>query len=423
VVNNPSTTITNTSVPVLSTLDNDVGFVRTGSAWSYLGSSDQLRRVAVRVLTNGEISPFPSPCGSNCTYNVTFIGPAYNCIRLDPSATLPNLTDTADRISIGLPPSSGLVSFYAAELLGTNQGLWVAYGPAPNNTVHCTLYNATYKTQVEFRNNIGILATDIERHEQLNTSAIHDGYNNLSTFNLNALSETQPNSTKYAQQWKYSNMVSMHRAIVEILEGAVERASALGGYGFQNTLIGVANFITVGPGAFTFQSPQENFTMVLETLLINTTLSCFSFLQRESVQSLSWPPSFKQPAQYTNAIATVIMYPATYSYSSTVLWEAYGAAIFVSVICIVVGAYMLWDNGVDADMSFSQVLVTTRNRSLDQVCAGANLGGDQITEELKDTQLRFGMLQMGDSSHPCFGLEGEVAPLMNRGGGLQSERV
>ena len=213
-------------------------------------------------------------------------------------------------------------------------------------------------------------------------------------------------------------MVSMHRAIVEILEGSVEQASALGGFIFHNTMIGVANFITVGPGAFTFQSPKENYTTVLETLLINTTLSCFSFLQRESVQSLNWPPSFKQPAQYTNTIATVITYPATYSYSSTVLWEAYGVAILVSAICIGIGAYMLWDNGVDADMSFSQVLVTTRNRSLDQICAGANLGGDQITEELKDTQLRFGMLQMGDSPHPCFGLEGEVTPLRNRGGGL-----
>jgi hypothetical protein len=38
-------------------------------------------------------------------------------------------------------------------------------------------------------------------------------------------------------------MVSMHRAIVEILEGYVERTSALGGFPFHNTLIGVANFI------------------------------------------------------------------------------------------------------------------------------------------------------------------------------------
>lgn len=79
---------------------------------------------------------------------------------------------------------------------------------------------------------------------------------------------------------------------------------------------------------------------------------------------------------------------------------------------------MLWDNGVDADMSFSQVLVATRNPSLDQICVGANLGGDQITEELKESQLRFGMLLTGESPHPCFGLEGEINQLRNRGGGL-----
>jgi hypothetical protein len=213
VVNDPSTTLSNSSVPVLSALDNDVGFVRTGSAWSYLGSSDQLRRVAARVLTNGEISPFPSPCGSNCTYNITFLGLAYKCIRLAPSATLPNLTNTTDEINTSLSPSSGLVTFYAAELSGnlTVQGLWVAYGSMPNMTIQCT---------------------------------------------------------------------------------------------------------------------------------------------------------------------------------------------------------------VDADMSFSQVLVATRNPSLDQICVGANLGGDQITEELKDSQLRFGMLLTGESPHPCFGLEGEINQLRNRGGGL-----
>jgi hypothetical protein len=240
VVNDPSTTLSNSSVPVLSALDNDVGFVRTGSAWSYLGSSDQLRRVAARVLTNGEISPFPSPCGSNCTYNITFLGPAYKCIRLAPSATLPNLTNTTDEINTSLSPSSGLVTFDAAELSGnlTVQGLWVAYGSMPNMTIQCTLYNATYTTEVQFRNNIGVLSTSLKYHAQLDTSAIHDGTTNLSTDALHSLSETQPNSTQYAQQWKYSNMISMHRAIVEILEGSVERASALGGFIFHNTLIG-----------------------------------------------------------------------------------------------------------------------------------------------------------------------------------------
>src|SRR5579862_663682 len=74
--------------------------------------------------------------------------------------------------------------------------------------------------------------------------------------------------------------------------------------------------------------------------------------------------------------------------------------------------------GVDADLSFSQVLVSTRNKSLDRVCTGTNLGGDPITKELKDTQLRFGMLLTRESPHPCFGLDNEITQLRNRGGGL-----
>jgi hypothetical protein len=215
VVNNP---LSNVSVPILSAMDNDVGFVRTGSAWSYLGSSDQLHRVAARVLMNGEISPFPWPSGSNCTYNVvTFIGPAYNCIHLDPSTTLPNLT-----------LSSGLVSFYSVELLGnmTTQGCVRArskHHPLYFESIH----NATYKTQIEFKNNIGVLTTDVERHEQqLDKVAIHGRPSDLSTSSLHSLSQTQPNSSEYTQQCKYSNMVFMHRVIVEILEGSIERASA-----------------------------------------------------------------------------------------------------------------------------------------------------------------------------------------------------
>jgi hypothetical protein len=417
-VNNPSTSSSNASVPTLGDLNTDVGFILTGSSFSFLGASDQLRRVATRVLTNGEISQFPSPCGSNCTYNITFIGPAYNCIRLEPSSIVPNLSQSnGDDIDLGLPLSSGLTSFYAVELLDnmTTQGLWVAYGDVANETIHCQLYNATYTTQVQFKDNIGVLNTTVQRDQQLNISAIHDGYSNLSTFHLQTMEEAAPNSTN--ETWRYANMVSIHRAIVEILEGSVEKASALGGWLYHNTLIGVANFISVGPGAFTFQSPQENFTWVLEDLMVNTTLSCLSFLQRSSLSQLDWSYNFTQPAKYIDAIATVTTYPATYSYDAVVLWEAYGIAILVSAICIGIGGYMLWDNGVDADMSFSQVLVTTRNRSLDQVCAGANLGGDQITEELKDTQLRFGMLQTGEP-HPCFGLDGEVTPLRTRGGGL-----
>jgi hypothetical protein len=87
----------NTQVPVISTLDNYVGFFRIGASDTYNGPSSQLVRIAGRVLTTGEIIPWPSPCGVNCTYNVSFTGPAWDCLEIDPRTySVPNLTTTLD---------------------------------------------------------------------------------------------------------------------------------------------------------------------------------------------------------------------------------------------------------------------------------------------------------------------------------------
>ena len=72
---------------------------------------------------------------------------------------------------------------------------------------------------------------------------------------------------------------------------------------------------------------------------------------------------------------------------------------------------MLFRNGVDSSMSFSQVLATTRNPSLDRLCRGASLGGETIPEDLSKARLRYGELidvEDGVSTHACFGLVDEI---------------
>lgn len=41
------------------------------------------------------------------------------------------------------------------------------------------------------------------------------------------------------------------------------------------------------------------------------------------------------------------------------------------------------------------------------------MGGDQMSDELTDMQLRFGMLKSGDQ-HPFFGIENEIIPLKSK---------
>jgi hypothetical protein len=58
-----------------------------------------------------------------------------------------------------------------------------------------------------------------------------------------------------------------------------------------------------------------------------------------------------------------------------------------------------------------QVLVTTRNASLDRLSYGAYLGGENVSEEVRKTKLKFGELTGSyedNYSHAAFGLEKEV---------------
>jgi hypothetical protein len=50
--------------------------------------------------------------------------------------------------------------------------------------------------------------------------------------------------------------------------------------------------------------------------------------------------------------------------------------------------YMLYENGVEAAMSFSQLVVTTRNNTIDYYCAGAGLGGEYIPELFNNLELQ-----------------------------------
>jgi hypothetical protein len=417
VVNDPFIQTFNNSVPSVGPLNEDVGFILTGSANSYLGASDQLRRIGARVLTNGEQSVFPSPCGANCTYNVTFLGPAYQCDVHDPNTPLPNLTSPNYP---GLDPSlvngGPPIFFWATELFGnlSIQGLWVSHGVIANNaTTHCTLYNATYSTQVNFTNNIAVLNTSLQYYQQLDTSYITQ---NISVEKVVGLYETgQGNDTYFHEIWQNLNFYTVHRAVVELLQGYVVLASAQGGYIFKDTMIGIADFTNNGLNNFSVPQGVE-FSRLMETFIVNTTLSTVSFLQRPAIEQNDWSTTpdktVTQPAEYVEVQATTKTYPATYAYDRVVFWEAYAAAIGVSAVCVAIGIYMLLDNGVDADTSFSQILATTRNPTFDRLCADATDGG-MISEELEKTNVKFGMLKSAEG-HLGFGLEQEILPLKGK---------
>jgi len=71
-----------------------------------------------------------------------------------------------------------------------------------------------------------------------------------------------------------------------------------------------------------------------------------------------------------NVPAVSTFRPVIYAYDAVTLWEGYACAIGITMIGVIVGGYMLYRNGVAGEMTFSQVLVTTRNPTLDKICEG-----------------------------------------------------
>jgi hypothetical protein len=129
-------------VPILS-LDSDVGILQLGSGSSFLGGSIGFRRFMLGVSSN-EISPWVSPCGSNCTYNASFSGPALSC-------------DPGDQSNPNVPINPDNVFYNAAFGPDSSEGngpLELPICLIDKAVLNCTLYNATYDISVQYTDNV-----------------------------------------------------------------------------------------------------------------------------------------------------------------------------------------------------------------------------------------------------------------------------
>ncbi|KAF2838783.1 hypothetical protein M501DRAFT_906253, partial [Patellaria atrata CBS 101060] len=103
-----------------------------------------------------------------------------------------------------------------------------------------------------------------------------------------------------------------------------------------------------------------------------------------------------------------------FHYYASGLWIGYAIVVAFTLIFLVVGSVSIWQNGVTSDTSFSRIMVTTRNPTLDRISVGACLGGDPFPAELKKTRLRFGILEEDDDNNSD---NGEPRPSLSRYGG------
>jgi hypothetical protein len=115
-----------------------------------------------------------------------------------------------------------------------------------------------------------------------------------------------------------------------------------------------------------------------------------------------------------------------YVYQREGLWIGYAIVVCVTLGFIVVGIWSIYQNGVASGTTFSRIMVTTRNPTLDKLSVGACLGGDPLGKELQRTKLRFGVLleddrgvgdtgSFGRIEHCAFGTEHETKEIVKHG--------
>ena len=157
--------ISNTTVPVLAPLDNFMGLGVERPVVSVVQAIGQGVSAGFRVL------PWASPCGANCSYTFSFVGPAYRCVELGPFlSTSINITEIQDDLFGVSPPALNSSLLYWAAVDNGNEtrpaGLLILYDSL-NHTLKCDLYNATYTTAVSYMNNEQTVQNNIELHNPI----------------------------------------------------------------------------------------------------------------------------------------------------------------------------------------------------------------------------------------------------------------
>lgn len=382
---------------------------------------DQPSHNAVRLVTltilGHQFIPMRSPCvGWNCTWEIEFDGPWYNCSDLTPQQfmlekpdlmnhTYEQLAPEGDKIYFGYddyPEYSRPQPHYNDTLL-TVQGrfpqeprIWLGYTinttrPAvpgsematrwgcelERRLVRCELQKAHYRIRFHYINNRQTYYIDVSRGVPINPQ----GTGGIT-----------PLDKGYKEYSVYHSL------------GMLTRSQVIGWMTRKNQTSPVITFSPI---------TQTKLVDVMTAFPLDDLKVQFQSLFEEIVISLLSEDYLEISARDIVA-CQMSRYQNNFRYQRMSLWVGYAFSIAIAAASLVVGGFSLIGNGITSDTTFSKILVTTRNHTLDRLVTayeGVCLGGDPFPEELEATQLMFGVIDGGARKHAAFGTAEEVIPI------------
>jgi len=376
-----------------------------------------VKRVATTTATSGHIPDYPLPegCGNqgNCSYTTSFTAPGYKCDFV----TAEDARKQGPWGPVGFDhifaPSSGGMNFYSnkadnrtksptsanstdtltsEEMFGFGS-FWVAVrtlGEEFTNADPSLLLDPTkakkemYKDQI-FQCSDYVVAYDNVKFSYVDgrmsvqlSNAADQGIRYLTPVDYTQYSKSNGSDLTDAAIFSrvaHSFTLSILLGDMVIAKSELSSTSQILG----TELVDQSRFFGSADGtgiADKFALPRADLKSKLEELHRNVTLS---FLSEPRLMGTF----------YTSAACKSTTNGLIYNYSSSALLISYGLACFFTTIAIIVGVIALRANGFATDFSFSRILCTTRNPTLDSTTWGESCLGT-VTERVRRQELRFG---------------------------------
>ncbi|KAG8738160.1 hypothetical protein FRC10_007219 [Ceratobasidium sp. 414] len=306
----------------------DGGTIRYPSANGlYTGPAPMTQRFAVKSLITGSFNPFPfvsgSPVGTNTSYTLAFTAPALQCLANNNTA------------QPSLPPNT-YWSCTRSMMHDSNSGqdvptLQVQYASAPgiSNALSCVPYVADYGILVTYNSTAQSIAL---LNLTMTGIAGHPIGGSIQLSENNALT---------------TGSASLVDAVFNTLVGNLTRDQS-GNTTTSN--VALASFVHMSnQSTYTFQSVPESIQQLMRD--VGTSIMGLGLAE-------------------TQTTCTIVNRVNIYRYDQGVLIASYLAVVAVAIAVVAVGLHALKKNGHSGDTSFSGVVLSSRNPTLDRACEG-----------------------------------------------------
>ena len=385
------------------------------------GPSAALYSVALATVSSRTVLSI-TPSNTNCSYDLSFFGPALSCESL-PSGNVSDFEKTvaAAQKNAYLPGQhtilGGVESIYNDTGLVLKYNAWVAtrstgYSLLKPNWNNDTINASPDQTNNEYfyfsSNTSSILLACHLRNATYNTSFHYEnGDQTIKTTSLTLHEPIPLNTTVDTENPDYANPV--YNAVY---------------YAFNNIVIGAAinDTVSVSPNVLYYGGPVlisalrdfiEGDTPLTASAAMNTLQTMF---QNITISTLS-SPLLRLPDDQAQSInGSTWEAVNVYVYQPRDLYIAYGSALLPTILCALWGLYLVfWKIGTTYSMKFSTTLRTTRDASITKVVGRQSKGGsDPLPAELATVGLRLHGVNEHENEHRGFVVEDKSGLLQSR---------